>query len=151
MNIATFSAGCFWGVEARFRQIPGVIDTRVGYTGGTTPNPDYKLVCTGQTGHAEAIEIQFDPNVISYRQLLEAFWEMHNPTTLNRQGPELGTQYRSAVFFHDSEQQQEAETLKEELDQSGRFSAPVMTEISPAGVFYEAEDYHQCYLEKRGR
>lgn len=151
MNIATFSAGCFWGVEARFRQIPGVIDTRVGYTGGTTPDPNYKLVCSGQTGHAEAIEIQFDPKAVSYRQLLTTFWDMHNPTSLKRQGPDTCSQYRSAVFYHDSSQKQQAEVLKAELDQSERFSSPVITEITPAGIFYPAEDYHQRYLEKRGR
>lgn len=151
MNTATFAAGCFWGVEARFRQIPGVIDTRVGYTGGITPDPDYKRVCTGQTGHAEAIEIEFDPGIISYRQLLNAFWNMHNPTTLNRQGPDTGSQYRSAVFYHDDTQKQEADALKAELDQSGYFASPIVTEVLPAEAFYPAEDYHQRYLEKRGR
>lgn len=151
MNIATFAAGCFWGVEARFRQINGVVETRVGYTAGNTPDPDYKLVCTGQTGHAEAIEIQFDPEVISYRQLLEAFWQMHNPTTLNRQGPDVGTQYRSAVFYHDADQKQQAETVKSELNQSEQFAGTIVTEITAASIFYPAEDYHQCYLEKRGQ
>lgn len=151
MTIATFAAGCFWGVEARFRQINGVIDTRVGYTGGTTANPDYKLVCSGQTGHAEAIEIQFEPSVISYRQLLQAFWQMHNPTTLNRQGPDIGTQYRSAVFYHDEQQKIDAEAVKSELNQSGVFTGPIVTEITPASTFYPAEEYHQCYLEKRGQ
>ncbi|WP_438970977.1 peptide-methionine (S)-S-oxide reductase MsrA [Methylophaga sp.] len=151
MNIATFAAGCFWGVEARFRQINGVVDTRVGYTGGDTTNPDYKSVCTGQTGHAEAIEITYEPSVISFRQLVEAFWHMHNPTTLNRQGPDIGTQYRSAIFYHDDQQKQEAEMVKKELNQQEQFSGEIVTEITPATTFYPAEDYHQCYLEKRGQ
>lgn len=151
MAIATFAAGCFWGVEARFQQINGVTATRVGYTGGHTADPDYKLVCTGQTGHAEAIEITFDPAVIGYTDLLAAFWHMHNPTTLNRQGPDIGTQYRSAVFYHNQEQQQLAETMKAALEQSGEFSAPIVTEITAATTFYPAEEYHQCYLEKRGQ
>jgi methionine-S-sulfoxide reductase len=150
MNIATFAAGCFWGVEARFRQLNGVLDTRVGYTGGTTPDPDYKMVCSGQTGHAEAIEITFDPDIISYEQLLKAFWQMHDPTTMDRQGPDLGSQYRSAVFYHDEQQKQLAETVKSELNKSGQFSAPIVTEITEASIFYPAEDYHQRYLEKRG-
>lgn len=151
MNIATFAAGCFWGVEARFRQISGVIDTRVGYSGGSTPDPDYKLVCTGQTGHAEVIEIQFDPDVVNYRQLLEAFWHMHNPTILHRQEADIGSQYRSAVFFHNEEQQKLAETVKTELNQSGQFSGPIVTEITAASTFYPAEQYHQCYLEKHSQ
>lgn len=151
MNIATFAAGCFWGVEARFRQLNGVLDTRVGYTGGTTPDPDYKSVCTGQTGHAEAIEITFDPDIISYEQLLGAFWQMHDPTTINQQGPDHGTQYRSAVFYHDEQQKQLAETVKSELNKRGQFSAPIVTEITAASIFYPAEDYHQRYLEKRGQ
>jgi len=151
MNITCFAAGCFWGVEARFRKMNGVLKTRVGYTGGSRSNPNYKLVCSGQTGHAEAIEIQFDPNIISYRQLLEAFWKMHNPTTLNRQGPAGKSQYRSAVFYHNEEQKQLAETVKSELNQSDQFSGPILTEITAASIFYPAEDYHQCYLEKRGQ
>lgn len=151
MNIAIFAAGCFWGVEARFRQITGVIDTRVGYSGGHTTEPTYKQVCTGQTGHAEVIEIQFNSNLVSYRQLLEAFWHMHNPTTLDRQGPDVGSQYRSAVFYHDQEQQKLAEMVKSELNQSSQFSGQVATEITAASTFYPAEEYHQCYLEKRGR
>lgn len=151
MNIATFAAGCFWGVEARFRQITGVIDTRVGYSGGHTTEPNYKQVCTGQTGHAEVVEIQFDSNLVSYRQLLEAFWQMHNPTTLNRPGPDVGSQYRSVVFYHDKDQQKMAEMVKSELNQSSQFSGQVATEITAASTFYPAEEYHQCYLEKHGR
>lgn len=150
-TIATFAAGCFWGVEAKFRQLPGVKNTRVGYTGGQTADPDYQQVCTGNTGHAEAIEVEFDPAVISYGQLLDFFWQIHNPTTPNRQGPDVGTQYRSAVFYHDAEQQQQAENRKQELNASGIFSQPIVTEITAASTFYPAEEYHQCYLEKRGQ
>lgn len=150
-TIATFAAGCFWGVEAKFRQLPGVKNTRVGYTGGHTENPDYKLVCTGETGHAEAIEVEFDPAVISYGQLLDFFWQIHNPTTPNRQGPDVGTQYRSAVFYHDTEQREQAENRKQELNAAGVFSQPIVTEITAASEFYPAEEYHQCYLEKRGQ
>lgn len=150
-TIATFAAGCFWGVEAKFRQLPGVKNTRVGYTGGHTENPDYKLVCTGETGHAEAIEVEFDPAVISYGQLLDFFWQIHNPTTPNRQGPDVGTQYRSAVFYHDAEQKKQAENRKQELNAGGVFSQPIVTEITAASTFYPAEEYHQCYLEKRGQ
>lgn len=150
-TIATFAAGCFWGVEAKFRQLPGVKNTRVGYTGGQTADPDYQQVCTGNTGHAEAIEVEFDPAVISYGQLLDFFWQIHNPTTPNRQGPDVGTQYRSAVFYHDAEQQQQAENRKQELNASGVFSQPIVTEITAASTFYPAEEYHQCYLEKRGQ
>ncbi|MEX0616167.1 MAG: peptide-methionine (S)-S-oxide reductase MsrA [Methylophaga sp.] len=148
---ATFAAGCFWGVEAKFRQLPGVKNTRVGYTGGHIENPDYKLVCSGQTGHAEAIEVEFDPAIISYVELLDFFWQIHNPTTLNRQGPDVGTQYRSAVFYHDAEQKQQAESRKTELNTKGQFSQPIVTEITAASTFYPAEEYHQCYLEKQGR
>ena len=150
-TIATFAAGCFWGVEAKFRQLPGVKNTRVGYTGGHTENPDYKLVCTGETGHAEAIEVEFDPAVISFGQLLDLFWQIHNPTTPNRQGPDVGTQYRSAVFYHDAEQKEQAENRKQELNAGGVFSQPIVTEITAASTFYPAEEYHQCYLEKRGQ
>lgn len=150
MAIATFAAGCFWGVELRFRAVQGVMDTRVGYTGGTTPDPDYRQVCTGLTGHAEAIEVRFDPAVISYAQLLDAFWAMHDPTTPDRQGADVGTQYRSAVFYHDDAQRMQAERAKADLNACQRYSAPVITEIVPATTFYPAEDYHQRYLEKRG-
>lgn len=150
-TIATFAAGCFWGVEAKFRQLPGVKNTRVGYTGGQTADPDYKQVCTGDTGHAEAIEVEFDPAVISFTELLHFFWQIHNPTTLNRQGPDVGSQYRSAVFYHNDEQRQQAENVKTELNNSSQFSQPIVTEITAASEFYPAEEYHQCYLEKRGQ
>jgi peptide-methionine (S)-S-oxide reductase len=150
MAKATFAAGCFWGVEATFRQLPGVISTRVGYTGGNFPNPSYQDVCTDRTGHAEAVEVEYDPAKVSYDQLLNVFWENHDPTQLNRQGPDWGTQYRSAIFFHSPEQENAAKTSKQALEQSGRFKKPVVTQIVPATTFYEAEDYHQQYLEKRG-
>jgi peptide-methionine (S)-S-oxide reductase len=150
MAKATFAAGCFWGVEATFRQIPGVISTRVGYTGGDFKNPTYKDVCTDRTGHAEAVEVDYDPAKVSYNDLLNVFWENHDPTQLNRQGPDFGTQYRSAIFYHSPEQEQEAQKSKDELEKSKRFSRPIVTQIVPATTFYEAEDYHQQYLEKRG-
>jgi peptide-methionine (S)-S-oxide reductase len=150
MEKATFAAGCFWGVEATFRQIAGVKSTRVGYTGGRTTNPTYKDVCTDRTGHAEAVEVEYDPTQVSYEQLLDVFWENHDPTQLNRQGPDFGTQYRSAIFYHSPAQQQRAQASKSALEKSGKFSRPVVTEIVPAGTFYQAEDYHQQYLEKRG-
>ena len=150
MEKATFAAGCFWGVEATFRQLPGVISTRVGYIGGQLPNPTYKDVCTDRTGHAEAVEVEYDPAKISYEQLLNVFWENHDPTQLNRQGPDWGTQYRSAIFFHTPEQESAAKASKEVLGKSGRLSKPIVTRIVPATTFYEAEDYHQQYLEKRG-
>lgn len=150
MAIATFAAGCFWGVEATFRQMPGVLSTRVGYIGGQTKNPTYKDVCTDGTGHAEAVEIRYDPAKVSYEQLLNVFWENHDPTTPNRQGPDWGSQYRSAIFFHTPEQEQLAKASKDAWDKSGRFRNKIVTEIVPAADFYEAEDYHQQYLEKRG-
>jgi len=150
MALATFAAGCFWGVEATFRQLPGVSSTRVGYTGGQAANPTYKEVCTDRTGHAEAVEVEYAPAKISYEQLLQVFWENHDPTQLNRQGPDWGTQYRSAIFFHSPEQEAAARKSKEELEKSGRFRKPIVTQIVPAVTFYEAEDYHQQYLEKRG-
>ena len=150
MAKATFAAGCFWGVEATFRQLPGVISTRVGYTGGNTASPTYKEVCTDRTGHAEAVEIEYDPAKLSYDKLLEVFWENHDPTQLNRQGPDWGTQYRSAIFFHTPEQEAEAQASKEQLEKSRRFSKPIVTQIVPAVTFFEAEDYHQQYLEKKG-
>jgi len=150
MAKATFAAGCFWGVEATFRQLPGVISTRVGYIGGNAPNPTYKQVCTDTTGHAEAVEIDYDPTKLSYDQLLEVFWENHDPTQLNRQGPDWGMQYRSAIFFHTPEQEAAAKASKEQLEKSCRFSKPVVTQIVPAVTFFEAEDYHQQYLEKKG-
>jgi peptide-methionine (S)-S-oxide reductase len=150
MEKATFAAGCFWGVEATFRQITGVKSTRVGYTGGKTANPTYKDVCTDRTGHAEAVEVEYDPTQVSYEQLLDVFWGNHDPTQLNRQGPDFGTQYRSAIFYHSPAQQQAAQASKTALEKSGQSSRPIVTEIVPAGTFYPAEDYHQQYLEKRG-
>jgi peptide-methionine (S)-S-oxide reductase len=137
-------------VEATFRQLPGVLSTRVGYIGGHTNNPTYKEVCTDSTGHAEAVEVQYDPAKISYDELLNVFWENHDPTTLNRQGPDWGSQYRSVIFFHTPEQESLAKASKEVLDKSGRYSKKIVTQILPAADFYEAEDYHQQYLEKRG-
>jgi peptide-methionine (S)-S-oxide reductase len=151
MEKATFAAGCFWGVEATFRAVPGVISTRVGYTGGKLAHPTYKDVCTDHTGHAEAVEVTYDPARVTYENLLEVFWENHNPTTLNRQGPDVGTQYRSAIFYHNPEQEAEARASRDGLQQSGAFRRPIVTEIVPAGEFWQAEDYHQQYLEKRGK
>jgi peptide-methionine (S)-S-oxide reductase len=148
---ATFAAGCFWGVEAAFRQIPGVVATRVGYTGGRTTDPTYERVCSHTTGHAEAVEVTYDPERVSYEQLLDVFWTKHNPTTKNRQGLDIGDQYRSAIFFHSSEQQEAAERTKEAVQAKLHWPKKVVTEIVPATEFYEAEDYHQQYLEKRGR
>jgi peptide-methionine (S)-S-oxide reductase len=150
MATATFAAGCFWGVEAAFRQVRGVTATRVGYTGGTTTNPTYKQVCTDRTGHAEAVEVSYDPARVSYDDLLRVFWETHDPTQRNRQGPDIGTQYRSAIFYHDPEQEAAARASKERLERSGAYKRPIVTEIVPAQTFYQAEDYHQQYLEKRG-
>jgi peptide-methionine (S)-S-oxide reductase len=150
MAKATFAAGCFWGVEATFRQLPGVSSTHVGYTGGSTSNPTYKDVCTDRTGHAEAVEVEYDPATLSYEKLLEIFWENHDPTQLNRQGPDYGSQYRSGIFFHTPEQEAEAKASKEKLEQAHRYSRPIVTQIIPATTFFEAEDYHQQYLEKRG-
>jgi peptide-methionine (S)-S-oxide reductase len=145
---ATFGAGCFWGVEAAFRQIKGVRSTAVGYLGGTTENPTYQDVCSNATGHAEVVEVIYDPERVSYEDLLNVFWENHDPTTLNRQGPDVGTQYRSAIFFHDDEQQVTA--LKSKALRQTQLSRPIVTELTPASTFYLAEDYHQQYLEKRG-
>ena len=150
MELATFGAGCFWGVESAFRQIPGVIDAKVGYAGGTVDNPTYKQVCTDRTGHAEVTQVTFDPSVVSYDTLLDAFWNMHDPTTLNRQGPDVGTQYRSAIFFHSPEQEAAAKASVAKLTASGRFKRPIVTQIAPAPTFYPAEEYHQRYFEKQG-
>jgi peptide-methionine (S)-S-oxide reductase len=147
---ATFATGCFWHVQYDFDQIPGVISTTVGYTGGVTENPTYKQVCTDKTGHAEAVEIIYDPNKVSYDKLLDVFFENHNPTTKNSQGPDVGTQYRSAVFYHNAEQQKAALAKIDELSKSDKYPIPIVTEVRPAGPFYKAEDYHQKYLEKRG-
>ena len=149
MERATFAAGCFWGVEAAFRQVPGVLKTRVGYTGGTTPEPTYKLVCSGKTGHAEAVEVLYDPARVSYDDLLRVFWGEHDPTQKNRQGWDIGTQYRSAIFFHSPEQ--EAAARASLAQEQNRYRRPIATEILPASGFFEAEDYHQQYLEKRGQ
>jgi len=147
---ATFAAGCFWGSEATFRKIPGVIKTQVGYTGGKAAHPTYKQVCEGDTGHAEAVEIEFDPKKVSYQQLLEVFFENHDPTTLDRQGPDQGHQYRSAIFFHNATQEKLAKAEKEKRNLSGDYVAPIVTEILPAGPFYRAEEYHQEYFGKKG-
>ncbi|MCL2648864.1 MAG: peptide-methionine (S)-S-oxide reductase MsrA [Phycisphaerales bacterium] len=150
MKKATFAAGCFWGVEEAFRHVPGVADTRVGYIGGQTENPTYKLVCTDKTGHAEAVEVTYDPSKISYAELLDAFWTCHDPTTLNRQGPDEGTQYRSAIFYHDAEQKKLAEESLKEVEASQVFHSQIVTEIVSAGKFYGAEAYHQQYFAKNG-
>ena len=150
MAKAIFAAGCFWGVEDAFRGVKGVTSTTVGYTGGTTQSPSYKEVCTGRTGHAEAVEVEFDPKQVSYDQLLNVFWENHDPTTPNRQGPDVGTQYRSAIFFADAAQEAAARTSKTALEKSGKFKRPIVTEITAASPFYRAEDYHQQYFEKQG-
>ena len=148
-EIATFAAGCFWGVEHKFRQIEGVLSTRVGYTGGDVKSPTYKLVCTGKTGHAESVEITFDPSRVTFEDLLESFFRLHDPTQVNRQGPDVGTQYRSVIFFHSPEQKHAAEKFIKGLENSKRFRKPVATKVIPVKEFYEAEDYHQQYYEKR--
>ncbi len=147
---ATFGAGCFWGVESTFRNINGVADAAVGYAGGTKENPTYEEVCSAETGHAEVVQVEFDPNIVSYRDLLDVFWANHDPTTPNRQGPDVGTQYRSVVLYHNDEQRVAAEETKEKLNTSGKFRRPIVTQIEPAPQFYRAEEYHQRYLEKRG-
>ena len=147
-ELATFAAGCFWGVEADFRNIPGVVDTVVGYTGGKTKNPTYRQVCSHTTGHAEAVQVTFDPEKISFERLVKAFFDLHDPTTPNRQGPDVGSQYRSAIFYHNDDQKQTAEAVKDELGRSEKYRYPIVTEIVPAAPFYMAEDYHQRYYEK---
>ena len=147
-EIATFGAGCFWGVEWVFRQVPGVTEAVSGYAGGFVADPDYRLVCTGTTGHAEVVQVEFDPETVSYEQLLEVFWAMHDPTQVNRQGPDVGDQYRSAIFTHSDEQQKLAEASRDAAQ--ARFDRPIATEITPAGPFYPAEDYHQRYYDKNG-
>jgi peptide-methionine (S)-S-oxide reductase len=149
-EIATFGAGCFWGIEAAFRQVPGVLDAAVGYSGGRTQNPNYQEVCTDTTGHAEVVQVTFDPEKLSYDQLLNVFWTIHDPTQVNRQGPDYGAQYRTAIFFHSPEQEAVAKKSKQALEASGKLRRPVATEITPAGPFWRAEEYHQRYLEKRG-
>ncbi|HTZ89750.1 MAG TPA: peptide-methionine (S)-S-oxide reductase MsrA [Alloacidobacterium sp.] len=150
MAKATFGAGCFWGVELRFQQVPGVIETAVGYEGGKLDNPSYRDVCTDATGHAEVVEIDYDPAKVSYQQLLDLFFELHDPTQMNRQGPDWGTQYRSVIFFHTPEQEKEAKETIARLTAEKRFSKPIATQVVPAQTFWRAEDYHQKYLEKRG-
>lgn len=150
MARATFAAGCFWGVEATFRQVEGVLSTAVGYTGGTLENPSYRAVCTDTTGHAEAVDVEYDPSRVTYEQLLDIFWQNHDPTTLNRQGPDFGSQYRSAIYYHDPLQESAARQSRERRNASGRYPRPIVTEITPAATFYRAEEYHQQYLEKRG-
>lgn len=148
---ATFGAGCFWGVEAAFRLVTGVTSAAVGYLGGTLKNPTYHDVCTGKTGHAEVVQLEYDPSLVSYEELLNVFWSLHDPTTLNRQGPDVGTQYRSAIFFHNAEQEAVAKASKEKLQSSGRYKRDIVTEMTPASEFYRAEEYHQQYIEKRGQ
>jgi peptide methionine sulfoxide reductase msrA/msrB len=147
---ATFAAGCFWGVQAAFEQVKGVVSTRVGYTGGTLPDPTYEEVCTGQTGHAESVEVLYDPEQVSYEELLDIFWSIHDPTTSDRQGPDVGSQYRSAVFYHSPEQGKAALNLKDKLQKSGEYKDPIVTEIAPAKEFYPAEEYHQDYFKRHG-
>jgi peptide-methionine (S)-S-oxide reductase len=150
MEKATFGAGCFWGVEATFRRVPGVVATTVGYMGGTLPNPSYEDVCTHRTGHAEVVQVEYDPAKVSYDDLLKVFWANHDPTTLNRQGPDVGTQYRSVIFFHTPQQEAAAQASKERLQSAGIYKHPIVTEVKPAAEFWRAEQYHQQYLEKRG-
>ena len=151
MEKAIFGAGCFWGIEVAFRNVKGIKSTAVGYTGGTLKNPTYEDVCTGRTGHAEVVYVEYDPAEVSYSELLNVFWKIHDPTTLNQQGPDLGTQYRSAIFFYTPEQEAAAKASKENLEDAGTFGRPIVTEISPASDFFRAEEYHQRYLEKRGQ
>ena len=147
---AMFGAGCFWGVEAAFLEVPGVVDVASGYSGGRTDNPTYRQVCSDTTGHAEVVEIDFDPEKVSYERLVELFFDIHDPTTLNRQGPDFGSQYRSAIFYHTPEQRDAAERVKEEREASGRHGRPIVTEVTAAGPFYRAEEYHQRYFQRRG-
>lgn len=147
---AMFGAGCFWGVEEAFRAVPGVVDVAVGYSGGRTESPTYKEVCTDATGHAEVVQVEFDPERVSFEQLVNVFWEIHDPTTVNRQGPDVGTQYRSAIFVYSPEQDRIANEAKRKLQESGRFRRPVVTQIEPAREFWRGEEYHQRYLAKRG-
>jgi peptide-methionine (S)-S-oxide reductase len=148
---ATFGAGCFWGVEAAFRQVSGVVSTSVGYMGGTLANPTYEDVCTDRTGHVEVVEVLYDPSLVSYEELLEVFWKIHDPTTLNRQGPDYGTQYRSVIFYHNPEQEAAAKASKERLQRSGQHKSDIVTKIEPAAQFWRAEEYHQQYFKKTGR
>ncbi len=147
---ATFGAGCFWGIEEAFRRLHGVVDTAAGFMGGTLANPTYPEVCTGRTGHVEVVEVTYDPALISYQDLLDFFWSIHDPTTPNRQGADIGTQYRSVIFYHSPEQEAAARASKQEIERSGRFRRPIVTAIEPAGTFWRAEEYHQRYLARRG-
>lgn len=149
-EVATFGAGCFWGIEAAFRKVPGVLDAAVGYCGGQTQNPTYREVCTDTTGHAEVVQVTFDPQKLTYEQLLDVFWTIHDPTQVNRQGPDYGKQYRTAIFFHTPEQEVAAKKSRQALEASGKLRRPIATEITAAGSFWRAEEYHQRYLEKRG-
>jgi peptide-methionine (S)-S-oxide reductase len=149
-KIATFGAGCFWGVESAFRAVEGVVDAIAGYAGGTVPKPDYRTVCTGKTGHAEVVQVEYDPARVSFEQLLEVFWQIHDPTTPNRQGPDVGTQYRSIIFYSDDHERMAAEESKRRLEESRKLARPVVTQIVPATEFYPAEEYHQRYYERRG-
>ena len=150
MATATFAAGCFWHVEHAFRKVPGVSEVESGYTGGHVEDPTYKQVCGGDTGHAEAVRVEYDPARVGYEELLRVFWQCHDPTQRNRQGPDVGTQYRSAIFYHDADQQAAAERSQDEEERSGRHRGPIVTEITPASTFYRAEEYHQRYFEKHG-
>lgn len=151
MEKTTFGAGCFWGIEYSFNKVPGVLEAPVGYAGGSLENPTYQQVCTGQSGHAEVVQVKFDPHEVSFQELLEVFWNIHDPTTLNRQGPDVGTQYRSAIFYHSQEQERLAKKSLQSLSEQKRFNNPIVTEISPIDVFYLGEEYHQRYFEKQGR
>lgn len=151
IKIATFAAGCFWGIEEAFHHLPEVLETEVGYSGGHTENPTYEEVCSDKTGHAESVKITYDPRAISYGRLLEVFWDSHDPTTPNRQGPDIGSQYRSIIFYHDPEQKGLAEASKTSLEQSGKYNSPIVTEIIPATPFFRAEEYHQQYFHKTGK
>lgn len=150
MDKATFAAGCFWGVEDAFRQVDGVVNAAVGYEGGSTKHPTYEDVCSDRTGHAEVVQVEYDLQQVSYDELLNVFWQIHDPTTLNRQGPDVGAQYRSAIFYHTPAQKAAAIASKERLERSGRYMRPIVTEIVPAATFYRAEEYHQRYVEKHG-
>ena len=150
VETATFAAGCFWGIELAFQKTEGVLSTTVGYMGGTLREPTYRDVCSGTTGHAEVVQLTFDPDKISYKELVDIFWRLHDPTSLNRQGPDVGTQYRSAIFYHSPQQKQIAEQAKTRLQSSGKYKGPIVTEIQAAKPFYPAEEYHQSYLKKRG-
>jgi peptide-methionine (S)-S-oxide reductase len=149
-KLAVFGAGCFWGVESAFRAVEGVVDVAVGYAGGTVPKPNYRTVCSGKTGHAEVVQVEYDPARVSFEQLLEVFWQIHDPTTLNRQGPDFGTQYRSIIFYSDEHERKAAEESKRRLDESGKLGRPIVTQIVPAAEFYRAEEYHQRYYERMG-